>query len=72
MSREKAKELAKEYGLIAVEYPVQEKWIFVRMNGEVPIAIATASHLEVDHMPAHILRDRIMSGLITEVWGDNG
>jgi len=70
VSREKAKGLAKEYGLIAVEYPVQEKWIFIRMEGELPIVIATATHLEVDMMPKRIISDRIVKGLIEEAWGE--
>jgi hypothetical protein len=68
VSREKAKALAKEYGLIAVEYPVQERWIFVRMEGELPIVIATATHLEVDMMPERIICDRLVKGLMEEMW----
>lgn len=68
MSREKAKALAKEYGLIAVEFPIQEKWIFVRMEGELPTAIATATHLEVEWMPDHIISNRIVKGLVEEMW----
>jgi hypothetical protein len=71
MSREKAKGLAKEYGLIAVEYPVQQKWIFIRMEGELPVVITTATHLEVDMMPERLISERIMKGLITEAWGDD-
>lgn len=68
MSKEKAKKLAKEHGLIAVGYPVQQKWIFVRMDGELPIVIAAATHLEVEMMPERIISDRIVKGLIEEMW----
>jgi hypothetical protein len=71
MSKEKAKKLAKEHGLIAVEYPVQQKWIFVRMDGEVPVVIATATYLEVDTLPERIISRRIIDGVIEDAWGDS-
>ena len=71
MIREKAKELAKEYGLIAVEYPVQKMWIFIRMDGEVPVVIAVATHLEVEIMPDRLIGNRIVKGLIEDTWGDS-
>ena len=68
MSR--ARELAKEYGLVAVEDPVGKRWVFIKTYEGLPVLIATINNREIELSPDSILKDRIVKGLIEKTWGD--
>jgi Tfp pilus assembly ATPase PilU len=66
MSR--AKELAEPLGLIAVNYPKRGLWLFVRDTGSGYVSVAEATDIQLDHLPTHILEERIIKGLTENCW----